>query len=42
MASTSDDESVGGAGIDPESSTASQPGLNPGNEMANADAVEIA
>jgi hypothetical protein len=42
MASTSDDENVGGVGVDPVSSPASQPGLNPGNDGANADAVEIA
>jgi hypothetical protein len=42
MASTSNDENVGRAGIDPVSPPASQPGLNPANEMANADAVEIA
>jgi hypothetical protein len=42
--STSNDEINGGAGVDPVSPSASQPGLNPGNELstANADAGEIA
>jgi hypothetical protein len=44
MLNTSNDENVGGAGVDSAPPPASQRGLNPGNEVSttNADAGEIA